>query len=94
MEGWLYPRAICTELLDHPNITVIEGIGDTTLRQGDGDQWFAIVATGDCVATGDTAIVTTAWEAVEDARLDWLPLQPIRGQTTLLPSQGGLQDLK
>ena len=92
--GWLYPRAICTELLDHPNITVIEGIGDTTLRQGDGDQWFAIVATGDCVATGDTAVVTTAWEAVEDARLDWLPLQPIRGQTTLLPSQGGLEDLK
>jgi tRNA 5-methylaminomethyl-2-thiouridine biosynthesis bifunctional protein len=92
--GWLHPRAICTELLDHPNITVIEGLGDTTLRQGNGGQWFAIAATGDCVATADTAVVTTAWEAVEDARLDWLPLQPIRGQTTLLPSQGVLKDLK
>ena len=92
--GWLHPRAICAELLNHPNITVIEGLGDTTLRQGDGDHWFAIAATGDCVAAGDTAVVTTAWETVEDARLDWLPLQPIRGQTTLLPSQGVLKDLK
>ena len=92
--GWLHPRAICTELLDHPNITVIEGLGNTTLRQGDDDQWFAIAATGDCVATGDTSVITTAWEAVEDARLEWLPLQPIRGQTTLLPSQGVLKDLK
>ena len=92
--GWLYPRAICAELLKHPNITVIEGLGDTTLRQGDEDQWFSIAATGDCVATGDTAVVTTAWEAVDDVRLDWLPLQPIRGQTTLLPSQGALTDLK
>jgi len=92
--GWLHPRAICAELLNHPNITVIEGLGDTTLRQSDDDQWFAIAATGDCVATGDTAVVTTAWEAVKDARLDWLPLQPIRGQTTLLPSQGALKDLK
>lgn len=92
--GWLHPRAICTELLDHPNIAVIEGLGDTTLRQGDGDQWLAIASTGDGIATGDTAVVTTAWEAVEDARLEWLPLQPIRGQTTLLPSQGALKDLK
>ena len=92
--GWLHPRAICAELLNHPNITVIEGLGDTTLRQSDDDQWFAIAATGDCIATGDTAVVTTAWEAVDDARLDWLPLQPIRGQTTLLPSQGALKDLK
>jgi len=92
--GWLHPRAICAELLNHPNITVIEGLGDTILRQGDDDQWFAIAATGESVATGDTAVVTTAWEAVEDARLDWLPLQPIRGQTTLLPSQGALKDLK
>ncbi len=92
--GWLHPRAICTELLNHPNITVIEGIGHTTLRQGDGDQWFAIAGSGVFVATGDTAVVTTAWEAVEDARLNWLPLQPIRGQTTLLPSRGVLKDLK
>ncbi|MEC8439987.1 MAG: FAD-dependent 5-carboxymethylaminomethyl-2-thiouridine(34) oxidoreductase MnmC, partial [Pseudomonadota bacterium] len=92
--GWLHPRAICAELLDHPNITVIEGLGDTVLRQGNDDQWFAIAATGDCVATGDTAVVTTAWEAVADVRLDWLPLQPIRGQTTLLPSQGALKDLR
>ena len=92
--GWLHPRAICAELLNHPNITVIEGLGDTTLRQSDDDQWFAIAATGDCIATGDTAVVTTAWEAVDDARLNWLPLQPIRGQTTLLPSQGALKDLK
>ena len=92
--GWLHPNAICTELLAHPNITVIEGLGDMKLRHGDGDQWFAIAATGDCVATGDTAVVATAWEAVEGARLDWLPLQPIRGQTTLLSSQGALKNLK
>ena len=53
-----------------------------------------MAATGDCIATGDTAVVTTAWEAVADTRLDWLPLQAIRGQTTLLPSQGALKDLK
>jgi len=92
--GWLHPQAICSELLDHPNITVIEGLGDVTLRQSDGNQWFAMNACGDCIALGDTAVITTAWEAVRDARLDWLPLQPIRGQTTMLQSQKELTDLK
>ena len=92
--GWLYPRAVCAELLDHPNITVVEGLGDTALQANTNDEWRAISATGACIAAGDTAVVTTAWEALKDGRLHWLPLQPIRGQTTLLQSHSELAELK
>ena len=91
--GWLNPQGVCRELLEHDNIRVIEGVGPMTLEQHESLLWIACNAEGKTLAVGDTSVVTTAWAANQDKRLQWLPLQPIRGQTTMLDSKGALAHL-
>jgi len=81
--GWLHPAAVCRALLAQPGVRLLEHCGELHLRQlgdgwqvtgGDGRRWeapCAIVAAG----TGCAGL----------AGLAWLPLQTVRGQTSLLP---------
>ena len=91
--GWLHPAGICRELLRHHSITLIEGAGDVRLVATRPGTWSALTTDGETLAIADAAIITTAWEAKHDKRLEWLPLQPIRGQTTLVESKGELSKL-
>jgi tRNA 5-methylaminomethyl-2-thiouridine biosynthesis bifunctional protein len=82
--GWMDPRALCRRLLDHPNITLREGSGETTLAQ-DGKAWQ--VRDGDgAIAGADIVVVATGLAAQRNEPLRWLPLRPVRGQTTSLPA--------
>jgi tRNA 5-methylaminomethyl-2-thiouridine biosynthesis bifunctional protein len=81
--GWLRPISVCRALVDHPNITLLEHVGEVTL-QSKNKRWNAMIGSRR-VASGDTAIVATGTKASATAPLSWLPLQAIRGQTTNLP---------
>ena len=91
--GWLHPAGVCRELLRHDGITLIEGAGNVRLINTQSGAWSAVTLDGKSLAIADTAVITTAWEVVKDKRLEWLPLQPIRGQTTLVESRGDLTKL-
>jgi tRNA 5-methylaminomethyl-2-thiouridine biosynthesis bifunctional protein len=81
--GWLRPGSVCRALIEHPNITLLENVGQVTLQSIRGS-WQAMTGSR-CIAEGDSAIVATGTEANKATQLSWLPLQAIRGQTTDLP---------
>lgn len=90
--GWLHPPAVCRALLAHDNIRVLEHCGDIRLEQQPGG-WLACNGTGE-LARGASVIVAAGTGSRALAGLDWLPLQPIRGQTTQLPSTPPLDSLR
>jgi tRNA 5-methylaminomethyl-2-thiouridine biosynthesis bifunctional protein len=92
--GWLNPAGVCRSLINHPKITLLEGVGAVKPRQLDSGLWAAENQKGQTIAIGDTVILTTAWQATDSTELDFLPLQPIRGQTTQLSSNGVLARMR
>jgi len=90
--GWLHPPAVCRALLDHPSISVTTETGPVRLsRKADG-RWCADFDGGTVEA--DCAVVCGGVDAANHPPTAWLPLQPIRGQTTSLPATAPLSDLR
>ena len=83
--GWMDPRAVCAAVIRHHAITVIEDCGKIDLQQLSG-QWVAIPERGDS-RRAQIAVVSAGVRSASLAGLDWLPLRPVRGQTTTLPAQ-------
>lgn len=89
--GWVVPPQVCATLVRHPYITVLLGHEVTTLARtaqgwrasGDG---FAIEA--------DVAVVCSAHQAKRLAPLESFPLQPVRGQISVLPATAASELLK
>lgn len=92
--GWLNPAGVCKKLIEHPRIKLIEGVGIAKPRSLGPGIWEVQNQEGQTIAIGDTVVVTTAWQAAETLALDFLPLQPIRGQTTQLESEGELAHMR
>lgn len=91
--GWLHPEGICTALVDHSRIRLLEGVGKIRAEQYESGLWGALDAQGNVLAIGDNVILTTAWQTRDDPRAKFLPLQPIRGQTTEVDSTSALADM-
>ena len=81
--GWLFPAAVCRALVQHEQIALREDLGRVDLEGGDGS-WRA-VQNGVVVAEAQCAVIAAGTWSTGLVGLDWLPLQPIRGQTTSLP---------
>ena len=92
--GWLNPAGVCRGLIEHEKIRLIEGVGVVKTRQITEGTWSAENAQGQTIAIGDSVVITTAWQATESPELNFLPLLPIRGQTTQLDSKGALSDMQ
>ncbi|NQX90241.1 MAG: FAD-dependent 5-carboxymethylaminomethyl-2-thiouridine(34) oxidoreductase MnmC, partial [Halioglobus sp.] len=90
--GWLDPKALCRALLIHPRIHLEQECGDVTIDFLQG-QWQA-VADDRLIAAADCAVVAAGPSANTLQALQWLPLQAIRGQVTLLPSADWLSGLR
>ncbi|WP_116364501.1 bifunctional tRNA (5-methylaminomethyl-2-thiouridine)(34)-methyltransferase MnmD/FAD-dependent 5-carboxymethylaminomethyl-2-thiouridine(34) oxidoreductase MnmC [Parahaliea mediterranea] len=82
--GWLSPQALCRHWSQQPGITLREHCGPLQLRRA-GSQWQALNAQGEVIAEADCAVIACGNSSAQHSGLDWLPLQPIRGQTTTLP---------
>ena len=90
--GWLNPPRLCQKLLQHPLIEVCEQTGAITLHRNDG-RWCAMQGEK-TIATAPCAVVTTGIETLRQPELDWLPLQPVRGQTTVVPANESSSTLR
>ncbi len=91
--GWLNPPAVCRALLSNPLITVLENAGPAQLQPKDGGGWRAACDAGQTVEA-DVAVICSGVDANQHPQTRWLPLQPIRGQTTDLPSAAPLDQLR
>jgi tRNA 5-methylaminomethyl-2-thiouridine biosynthesis bifunctional protein len=91
--GWLDPRAVCRALLDHPLIRFHENCGPLTLLRTDNGHWQALNKANTALAEAPAAILATAHGVLAAPQLAWLPITPIRGQTTHLASTTQLSGL-
>ncbi len=90
--GWIDPKALCAALTDSDLITVRQRCGELQLRQT--EKLWQAHAGGNTVASAACVIVAPGTATAHLSQLSWLPVVAIRGQTTLLPSQGPLNDLR
>ena len=90
--GWLQPAAVCRALVAREHIRVLENCGAVTLHAED-DAWHA-QANGGTLARATCAIVATGTGTTVLAPLQWLPLQPVRGQISQLPTAPPFAGLK
>jgi tRNA 5-methylaminomethyl-2-thiouridine biosynthesis bifunctional protein len=80
--GWLYPPGVCRALSRHDNITLLENRGRVELEPG--PRGWVAKARGATLAEAPCAVIAAGNGSREFAGLDWLPLQAIRGQTSML----------
>ncbi len=91
--GWLNPPAVCAALATDPLISLRQDCGDISLAR-EGELWLARNAAGETLATAPIAVICGGTGSGAFAGLDWLPLRPIRGQTTELPDWDGSRQLR
>jgi len=91
--GWLDLPELCQTLLKHKNITVIENTGALTLRSSIGQSWLLVDSEERIIAQESQVVLATAHDTDKQVDLDWLPLQPIRGQTSLIDVSNKTDDI-
>jgi tRNA 5-methylaminomethyl-2-thiouridine biosynthesis bifunctional protein len=90
--GWVNPPALCNALADHENISVMPSV--TALRlQRDGEHW-QVWNEKRLLAQAPVVILASANDTVNFEQSMHLPLEPVRGQITMLPANAGSQKLK
>ena len=90
--GWMRPPSVCRALIDRYDIRLLENTGRIELEPIE-HGWRALTGDGPA-AEADCAIIATGTAANQHGGLSWLPLQSIRGQTTDLPSNSDLAELR
>jgi len=90
--GWIHPSAVCRVLALTSGVKLLENCGTVDLKLQQ-NQWQASSDSG-VLATADCAVIATGTDAGKQKELDWLPLQAIRGQTSQLPSDESLGNLR
>ena len=78
--GWVYPKALCDALIDHPLITLVTNAKVTELKTNDDGSWEITSSQG--YFTGDQLVIANAHDAKTLEPLKQLPLKPIRGQVS------------
>jgi tRNA 5-methylaminomethyl-2-thiouridine biosynthesis bifunctional protein len=81
--GWLRPRQVCHQLLQHPQITLRTGVAIDQLERSAGT-WQLHSDAGECLRTS-TCIICTGLDSSRFTQLAWLPTRAVGGQITLLP---------
>ena len=90
--GWVNPPAFCNALADHENIVVMPSV--TALRlQRDGEQW-QVWDEKRLLAQAPVVILASANDTVNFEQSMHLPLEPVRGQISMLPANTGSRNLK
>jgi tRNA 5-methylaminomethyl-2-thiouridine biosynthesis bifunctional protein len=81
--GWVVPPQVCARLVDHPRITQRLGCEVTALERTTSG-WRA---SGEGFAVeGEQVVVCSGHQAKNLAQLSVFPLQPVRGQISILPA--------
>ena len=83
--GWLSPPGICAAYVAHPSIQRVHYREVATLHD-DGEQWQALDADGQPIASAQAVVVAGSHEASQLSQCSWLPLRRIRGQLSYFRS--------
>lgn len=83
--GWISPRQICHKLIHHSNIHVSLNTKVADIHY-DGKLWSALDESNNFIATAPTVVLANGHLAKQWQQTTELPLKPIRGQVTDLPS--------
>ncbi len=89
--GWASPRRLCKELLKSP---AISSHFDTAVESLDYDEASAEWQINNGQFSAPVVIVCSASDTSKLAPFSFLPLKPIRGQTTQAAKPAGLNDLR
>ncbi len=79
--GWLDPRQLCRQLLDHEKITCVEEAPVEQLVHSQG-QWLALGPEENLLARAPQVVIANASDARKLTQTRHLPVKPIRGQVT------------
>ena len=90
--GWMHPGAVCGALLRPSRIKLTEHTGSVSLKQISGG--WAAIASGTVLAEAECVVVAAGTSSTSITPLDWLPLQAIRGQTSILDSSTEFSQLR
>lgn len=79
LAGFLSPGEFCQKLADHPHIQYIQARVENICK----DKSWIVTLESDTLSA-DAVVIATGVDAASFAQTDWLPLQPLRGQVTVL----------
>ncbi len=82
--GWVHPPALCQALAAHPGISILTA-SDALCLVHDAHGW-QVQGEQSCLAQAPVVILAGANDCLRFAQSAHLPLEPVRGQVTLLPS--------
>ncbi len=89
--GWVVPPQVCVALAQHPNIEVRLN-SEVTALENTVNGWCA--SGGGFAVEAEQAVVCSAHQAKKLAQFAAFPLQPVRGQISVLPSTPESERLK
>ncbi len=85
--GWANPRALCEKYVDLPNINVQTGVQVARLDFDQG-KWRLLDSEDGVIDNAEVVILANANDARKFNQTGFLPVKPIRGQTTRVPYSG------
>lgn len=84
--GWLNPAACCRLCLEHPLINVKTNVTVARLERDDSGQWQLSEPDGRLITRGELVFIANSYAATDLAPTENLPLAPLRGQVSHVPS--------
>ena len=91
--GWISPVSLCRQITQHPLLNLISNTGPVSIRGNEGC-WQVLSENGTVIDTSAVLIIASGISSAKFEPFDWLPLQKIRGQTSLLAANTHSQQLK
>ncbi len=90
--GWINPRRLCEDLVNHPAIHLVNHTHAVQLQRVQ-DQWQIRTAQGEPIIQTAVAVIANARDAKQFVQTGELPIKSIRGQITYLPVTAASQSL-
>jgi|TARA_Y100000310_G_scaffold336467_3_gene421076 tRNA 5-methylaminomethyl-2-thiouridine biosynthesis bifunctional protein len=91
--GWVDPKQLCAAQIQHPHIEVIHGREVASLAATT-DGWSLLESDDKPLLQATSVVIANGHRASRFDQCRALPLTSVRGQTSLIPSNIGLQGLK
>lgn len=83
--GWINPRRLCEDLVDHPGIQTIHHTQVMQLGRTQ-QKWQVCDTQGEVIAQAAAVVIANARDAKQFVQTKDLPIKSIRGQVTFLPA--------
>jgi len=92
--GYLYPKSLCTTLIQHPLIKIYKATEALRLAQTAENTWQVFNATNQLVTESAVVVLANGKDVTQFSQSQFLPMLAVRGQTTQAPVNTYTQQLK